>query len=107
MIQRRDFLTRSVTVCGSAICGEFGIDTSGGAARADGPTAVRGAGYDLWFIGAQRETIMNGKLAAVLDLKTLADRPHLMASGRSNSYVARLRSPIAGPRWRTSHRTRQ
>ena len=49
---------------------------SGGGARADGPTAVSGTGYEFWFIGAQRETIMNGKLAAALDLKSLADLPH-------------------------------
>ena len=29
-------------------------------ARADGPTTVGGTGYQLRFIGAQRETIMNG-----------------------------------------------
>jgi acetolactate decarboxylase len=81
MMQRRDFLTRSLTVCGCAMCGELGIGASGSAARADGPTAIRGSGYDLWFIGAQRETIMNGKLAAVLDLETLASRPHLYGVG--------------------------
>jgi acetolactate decarboxylase len=42
---------------------------------------VRGPGYELWFIGAQRETIMNGKLAAALDLRTLADRRHLYGLG--------------------------
>jgi hypothetical protein len=35
--------------------GGFGRD-----ARADGPTAINGTGYQLWFIGAQRETILNG-----------------------------------------------
>jgi hypothetical protein len=55
MVQRRDLLKTSLTICGCAICGELGIDVSGNAARADGPTAIRGAGYDLWFIGAQRE----------------------------------------------------
>jgi acetolactate decarboxylase len=81
MVQRRDFLTRSLTVCGCAICGELGVGPSDSAAAADGPTAIREAGYDLWFIGAQRETIMNGKLAAALDLKTLADRPRLYGVG--------------------------
>jgi acetolactate decarboxylase len=81
MVQRRDFLKTSMTICGCAICGELGIGASGSAARADGPTAIRGSGYDLWFIGAQRETIMNGKLAAALNLKTLAERPHLYGVG--------------------------
>ena len=80
-VQRRDLLKTSLTVCGWAICGELGIGASGSAARADGPTTIRGAGWDLWFIGAQRETIMNGKLAAALDLTTVADRPHLYGVG--------------------------
>ena len=51
------------------------------AARADAPTRVEGPGYDLRFIGAQRETIMNGRLAAALDLRTLASTPHLYGLG--------------------------
>ena len=81
MTQRRDFLKTSLSICGCAICGELGVGAAGSAARADGPTAIRGSGYDLWFIGAQRETIVNGKLAAALDLKTLAERPHLYGVG--------------------------
>jgi acetolactate decarboxylase len=81
MVQRRDLLKTSLTICGCAICGGFGIGASGRDARADGPTAISGTGYELWFIGAQRETIMNGKLAAALDLKTLAGRPHLYGLG--------------------------
>ena len=42
---------------------------------------VGGGGYELWFIGAQRETIMHAKLAAALDLRTLADRRHLYGLG--------------------------
>jgi acetolactate decarboxylase len=42
---------------------------------------VSGIGYELWFIGAQRETIVNGKLAAALDLRTLADRAHFFGLG--------------------------
>jgi acetolactate decarboxylase len=100
MIQRRDFLTRSLTICGCAICGELVIGASGSAARADGPTAIRGAGYDLWFIGAQRETIMNGKLAAALDLKALAERPHLYGVGpieqlRGEVTIAKSRPALA------------
>jgi hypothetical protein len=51
------------------------------AAAPRAPTAICGSGYELWFIGAQRETIMNGKLAAALDLKTLAHRSHLYGLG--------------------------
>jgi hypothetical protein len=81
MVQRRDVLKASLCVCSCATCGALGIAMSSGNARADGPTAISGGGYGLWFIGAQCETIMNGKLAAALDLKTLAGRPHLYGLG--------------------------
>jgi hypothetical protein len=81
MVRRRDLLRASLSVCSCATCGVFGIGLPGGSARADGPAAISGTGYQLWFIGAQRETIMKGKLAAVLDLKTLAGRPHLYGLG--------------------------
>jgi acetolactate decarboxylase len=76
MVQRRDILKTSLTLCGCAASGALGAD-----ARADGPTSINGTGYQLWYIGAQRETIMNGKLAAALDLNTLADRVHLYGLG--------------------------
>jgi len=81
MISRRQLLRASLTVCGCAMCNELGISTFADSARADSPTAIKGTGYDLWFIGGQRETIMNGKLAAALDLKTLANRQHLYGIG--------------------------
>jgi hypothetical protein len=81
MVRRRDLLKASLSVCGCATCGALGLGVSGGSARADGPTAISGKGYELWFIGAQRETIMNGMLAAALDLKTLAGRIHLYGLG--------------------------
>src|SRR5215831_15731040 len=81
MISRRQLLRLSLTVCSCATCGGLEIGALAHSARADSPTAIRGMGYDLWFIGAQRETIMNGKLAAALDLRTLASRPHLYGVG--------------------------
>jgi acetolactate decarboxylase len=81
MISRRQLLRASLTVCGCATCSELGISTFADSARADSPTAIKGTGYDLWFIGGQRETIMNGKLAAALDLRTLASRRHLYGIG--------------------------
>jgi acetolactate decarboxylase len=61
---------------------------------------VGGIGYELWFIGAQRESIMNGKLAAALDLRTLADRPHLYGLGpleqlRGEATIADSRPALA------------
>jgi len=65
MVQRRDILKTSLTLCGCAASGAaFGIDAVRADARTDGPTSIAGLGYELWFIGAQRETIMNGKLTA-------------------------------------------
>ena len=81
MVRRRDLLKASLTVCSSATCGSLGLGVCGNGARAQDPTAISGAGYCLWYIGAQRETIMNGKLAAALDLKNLADLPHLYGLG--------------------------
>ena len=61
---------------------------------------VGGGGYELWFIGAQRETIMNGKLAAAFDLRKLADRPHLYGLGpleqlRGEATIADSRPALA------------
>ena len=77
---RRHFAKVSITVGACVTCGL----PSGGFAAAtpgDSITAINGAGYDLWFIGAQRETIMNGKLAAAIDLNTLAGEEHLYGLG--------------------------
>jgi len=81
MVERRNILKTSLKLCGCAASGALGIGGLGRDARADGPTAISGKGYQLWFIGAQRETIMNGKLAAALDLNTLAGRAHLYGLG--------------------------
>ena len=64
-------------------CMSCGLPSGGfaSAAQRDSVTAVQGAGYDLWFVGAQRDTIMNGKLAAALDLNTLAGEEHLYGLG--------------------------
>jgi acetolactate decarboxylase len=79
MISRRRLLRAGLTMCSCAACGEIGIFAPG--ARADSPTAIKALRYDLWFIGGQRDTIMNGKLGAMLDLRTLAGRRHLYGIG--------------------------
>jgi acetolactate decarboxylase len=80
MTTRRSLLQAGLRLCGCALCGPAFVHI-GGPALADEPTHVRGRGYDLHFIGAQRETIMNGRLAAALDLRSLADRSHLYGIG--------------------------
>src|SRR6516164_10404394 len=75
MVADSDFAKTTLTAEGCPACG------AGIGAGADVTTTVSGRGYELWFVGAQRETIVNGKLAAALDLRTLADRPHLYGLG--------------------------
>ena len=94
MVQRRDILKTSLTLCSSAAYRAVGIGAGAADARAEGPTSISGVGYELWFIGAQRETIMNGKLAAALDLNTLAGRTHLYGLGPQRAHqVMRLALP--------------
>jgi acetolactate decarboxylase len=78
---RRSILKAGLGVCTCAVCGAALLDHIARTARANAPTRVQGPGYDLRFIGAQRETVMNGKLAAALDLRTLAKTTHLYGIG--------------------------
>ena len=80
MMGRRHLLRIGIAAGACATCG---LPSGGfaGAAQGDSITAVQGSGYDLWFVGAQRDTIMNGKLAAALDLNTLAGEEHLYGLG--------------------------
>ena len=89
MISRRRLLAMSVTMCGCATCGGIGMSAFAQSAGADSSTAIKGAGYDMWFIGAQRETIMNGKLAAALDLKTWRAASIFTVSALSSSFGVR------------------
>src|SRR5262249_21219467 len=81
MATRRSILKAGVSLFSCAVCGAAPSDRIPDVARADTPNHIRGRGYDLHFIGAQRETIMNRRLAAALDLRTLADRSHLYGIG--------------------------
>src|SRR5205085_7853365 len=78
---RRSVLELSLGLCSCAVCLTASLDGGGGFARADARTDVQGRGYDLHFVGAQRETIMNGKLAAAVDLRALAQTAHLYGLG--------------------------
>jgi acetolactate decarboxylase len=94
MPSRRQVWRTGMIICGCAMCTGLGLNV--GAAMSEGPTEVAGSGYKLWFVGAQRETIMNGQLATALDLLTLAAREHLYGLGP----IAELRGEvtIAGSR---------
>jgi hypothetical protein len=80
MLSRRGFFKTSLSACGCALCGVGGVGTVP-VTRADEAAHIRGQGFDLSFVGAQRETIVNGKLASAIDVKTLASRPHVYAIG--------------------------
>jgi hypothetical protein len=47
MVQRRDILKTSLTLCGCAASGALATGALGAEARADGPTTVSGTGYRL------------------------------------------------------------
>ena len=74
MFSRRGFLKATFGTCAA-------YEGSAGPARAREPVRMQGAGYELYFIGAQRETVMNGKLAAAIDLRELSVTRHLYAIG--------------------------
>ena len=80
MVTRRSVLKAGFGMCGCAPWCAFNYDLAG-LARADAPVHIPGRGYDLHFIGAQRETVMHGKLAATVDLRSLANTSHLYAVG--------------------------
>src|SRR5262245_21869573 len=68
MMSRRSVVMSGLGWCACSACAAEGMGASANAARADGRVGEeQGPGYRLHFIGAQRETIMNGKLAAAID----------------------------------------
>jgi acetolactate decarboxylase len=81
MINRRSVLKVALGVCGCGVCNTGGPVGGLSLAHAAQQTDVRGTGYDLHFIGAQRDTVMAGKLAAALDLRPLARTAHLYGIG--------------------------
>jgi len=80
MLSRRGFFKVSSRACVCALCGIGSLGTAP-ATRAGEPVHIRGRGFDLGFVGAQRETIVNGKVASAIDVRTLASCPHVYAIG--------------------------
>lgn len=81
MESRRSVLKVCLGLCACAAGTPWGRGIGINASPADQRVDVQGRGYDLHFIGAQRETVLNGKLAASLDLRTLASTQHLYGLG--------------------------
>jgi acetolactate decarboxylase len=82
MLTRRHLLHNSLST-GCAVCAALATSrlSTADAAHAVAPSKISGAGYELSFIGSQRQTIMTGDRAAHLDLRTLKGRPHLYGIG--------------------------
>lgn len=81
MLSRRTVIKASLGACSCGLCGAAARAQGAAAGDAAQQTHVVGPGYKLGFVGAQRDTINNGKLAAAIDLRSLAATPHLYAIG--------------------------
>jgi acetolactate decarboxylase len=82
MLTRRHMLHTSL-LTGCAVCAALATSrlSTADAAEVVAPTKISGPGYELSFVGSQRQTIMTGDRAAHLDLRTLKGRPHLYGIG--------------------------
>jgi acetolactate decarboxylase len=82
MLTRRHLLqtgfATGCTVCAALAAGRPSRALAAGTVT---PSEINGPGYALRFVGSQRETIMMGKRTALLDLRTLKDRPHVYGIG--------------------------
>jgi alpha-acetolactate decarboxylase len=82
MLTRRHLLHTGLTG-GCAVCAALATSrlSIADAREAVAPSKISGPGYELSFVGSQRQTIMTGDRAAHLDLRTLKGRPHLYGIG--------------------------
>jgi acetolactate decarboxylase len=80
MLSRRAILKATLGLCSCGGCATAEPSTLATSAGAE-PKHIPGRGYDIRFVGTQRDTIANGKIAALIDLRTLATTPHLYAIG--------------------------
>ena len=80
MLTRRHLLHAGFAT-GCAACAALAAGWFSRALAGVTPAEINGPGYALRFVGSQRETIMMGKRSALLDLRTLKDRPHLYGVG--------------------------
>jgi acetolactate decarboxylase len=74
-IRRRAFLQSACATCAALAV------AASRSAIAQTATDIRGPGYHLRCVGAQRETVMMGKREGVIDLQTLKHLPGLCAIG--------------------------
>jgi acetolactate decarboxylase len=81
MISRRGVLRAGFGLCACAACQTIALSSSARTTGAEQPTRVQGSGYELYYVGAQRDTVMNGRPTAAIDLRSLAKRPNLYGIG--------------------------
>jgi acetolactate decarboxylase len=74
---RRNLLHAGAKGCATCAAISLGLASSHAATA----TEIDGKGYALRFVGSQREAMMMGKRASLLDLRTLKGRPHLYGIG--------------------------
>jgi len=82
MLTRRQVLQTTV-VTGCVACAVLASNRvfAAGSPDASVPSSINDAGYSLWFVGSQRQTIMTGDRTAQFDLRNLSGRPHLCGIG--------------------------
>jgi acetolactate decarboxylase len=81
MLTRRHLLHTGLFT-GCAVCAVLATSRLSTADAVEvAPSKINGPGYELSFVGSQRQTIMTGDRAAHLDLRTLKGRPHLYGIG--------------------------
>jgi acetolactate decarboxylase len=78
VLSRRAVLKASIGTCTCATCAAMAGLWPAGAIE---PATVKRPGYKLRFVGAQRDTIVDGKTGALIDLRVLAATAHLYAIG--------------------------
>src|SRR5215831_18608870 len=81
MLTRRHLLHTGL-FAGCAACAALATDREAASAIEAAPVSkISGPGYELSFVGSQRQTVMTGDRAARLDLRTLKGRSHLYGIG--------------------------
>jgi acetolactate decarboxylase len=80
MVTRRRLLHTAIASC-CAACAALARTRLSNAGAVETPNKISGRGYELCFVGGQRQTIMSGDRAARIDLRSLQRRPHLYGIG--------------------------
>ncbi len=82
MLTRRHLLHTGLFT-GCAVCADLATSrlATADVSQVVAPSKISGPGYEMSFVGSQRQTIMTGDRADHLDLRTLKGRSHLYGIG--------------------------